>query len=627
MMASIEERLEKAKLRLQQRQYRSAVKLLRGILQDAPETVDAMKLLANVALAHNRPEMARELLVKVVALRPRSAISHLKLGIALQRLGKLDDATAQYKRALLFNRKNSDVHFHLGTALAAKGQVNQAAHCYQRAIHYRPKFTQAHYKLATLLYDAGAVNAAALEFQRVLELEPRRDDAFVDLGNALRRCDKHDDALACFRRALELNPRSISALNNLSNLIRDRGRPRIAAKLMRRAVEIDPLNPILHNGLGLAVEPLGRLDEARACYRKALELRPSYANAHYNLAGLFHEQGDLQQAEMGYQTAVECDAQKAEAHYRLACLWLLHGKFADAWPKYEWRWKMEESRGKNRDFSSPAWDGGSLEGKRILLYAEQGLGDALQFVRYARLVKARGATVLLECPQRLVQLLTSCSGIDSVIEEGRRDGLAYDLHAALMSLPGLLGTTLANIPSETPYLSPEPSKVEQWRAPIAAIPGFRVGIAWQGKKTYLRDAVRSIPLKHFARLTEVPEVQLVKLQKGYGSDQLKDLHPNCTVRDLGPDFDSGPDAFADAAAVMKHLDLIITSDTSIAHLAGALGVPVWVALPYVPEWRWLLNREDSPWYPTMRLFRQPALHDWEGTFDAISRSLRELIAR
>jgi hypothetical protein len=258
-----------------------------------------------------------------------------------------------------------------------------------------------------------------------------------------------------------------------------------------------------------------------------------------------------------------------------------------------------------------------------VLHTEQGLGDSLQFIRYAPLVKQRGGTVVVECLRPLARLLARCPGIDRLVVKGS-DLPAFDVHASLMSLPALLGTTLATVPADVPYLFADPELVERWRRELAPLPGFKVGIAWQGDPTHPKAGARAIPLRHFEPLARRPGVRLFSLQKGPGTEQLRDVAGHFDVTDFGNRLDEASGPFMDTAAVMKNLDLVITSDTAIAHLAGGLGVPVWVAVPAVPEWRWLLGREDSPWYPTLRLFRQARPGDWEGVF---ARMATELPAR
>jgi hypothetical protein len=310
----------------------------------------------------------------------------------------------------------------------------------------------------------------------------------------------------------------------------------------------------------------------------------------------------------------------SEAHFGLAAALLLQGRFAEGWPEYEWRLKGKDQP--KRDLRSPAWDGSDLNGRSILLLTEQGMGDTLQFIRYAKIVKERGGVVTLGCPEPLIRLLSSCPYLDRVASELSQEG--FDCHAQLMSLPRLLGTTLETIPAEVPYLSADPSLIESWRQRLAAYPGLKIGINWQGNPKYAGDRQRSIPLAHYEPLARVSGVTLISLQMGFGTEQIAQVADRFQVVTLGDDVDHTAGAFMDTAAVMKCLDLIITSDTSTPHLAGALGVPVWMATPFSPDWRWFLSREDSPWYPTMRLFRQPSRGDWDSVFVRMAEDLARL---
>jgi len=251
------------------------------------------------------------------------------------------------------------------------------------------------------------------------------------------------------------------------------------------------------------------------------------------------------------------------------------------------------------------------------------LGDSLQFVRYLKLLKEQGATVLLQCQPRLLALLSRCAGIDQIFSVDQEDLPKFDVQSALLSLPALMGTTVESIPGETPYLLADDEKVSFWKDRLKDVQGLRVGIAWQGKPTYARDQQRSVPLTQFADLAELSNVQLISLQKGPGSAQLEQCSWSEHILNLAPELDQGPDGFEDTAAVLKNLDLMITSDTAMAHLAGGLGISTWIALSYVPEWRWQLEREDSPWYPTARLFRQPTFGDWSSPFTAMKQALEQ----
>jgi hypothetical protein len=334
----------------------------------------------------------------------------------------------------------------------------------------------------------------------------------------------------------------------------------------------------------VALAEQGRLAEAATCYEQALHLKPDYADAHLNLAYSWFFRGDL---EAG-------------------------------WPEYEWRWKR---RGfPQPSFRQPLWDGSSLQGQTILLFAEQGLGDTLQFIRYAPLVRQHGATVIVQCQEPLLRLLATCAGIHRLVPEGCALP-PFDVQAPLLSLPRILRTTLATIPAKVPYLSVDPGLSTHWQRRLSDVEGFKVGIVWQGNPEQARDRRRSVPLLAFTPLAVIPGVRLVSLQKGAGRAQLPDLADRLGLLDMTDRLKD----FADTAALISQLDLVITVDTAVAHLAGALGVPVWLALASSADWRWLLEREDSPWYPSMRLFRQSTWGDWAGVFERLTEALRKQV--
>ena len=304
------------------------------------------------------------------------------------------------------------------------------------------------------------------------------------------------------------------------------------------------------------------------------------------------------------------------------CCCFCSGDFEKGWSEYEWRWRC--STVLPRPFPQPLWQGEPLDGRTILLHAEQGLGDTLQFVRYAPMVKQRGAEVIVSCQKPLLSLLKSCPGIDSLLPQASVVP-QFDVQASLMSIPSIFGTTLATIPSEVPYLSANADLAEHWRERLRSLQGFKIGINWRGRPGNPSERHRGIPLRAFAPLARLPGVRLISLQKGPGWEEIAAAAENVPVVDLGRALDEAAGPFMDTAAIMHNLDLVITSDTVIAHLAGALGVPVWVALPFVPDWRWLLEREDSPWYPTMRLFRQKRPGEWDEVFERIAAAVGERI--
>jgi predicted O-linked N-acetylglucosamine transferase (SPINDLY family) len=435
------------------------------------------------------------------------------------------------------------------------------------------------------LIEQGKLDDAVDSFRQAVNVWPENMEALNNLGAALKRQERFDEAITCYQRALSIKPDFAEARGNLGNVLRFLGRP----------------------------------DEAAESFRLALRLRPNSAEMQNNLANALKDQGSVNEALAGFERALELDPNYVEGRLDRAVTWLLAGDLENGWTEFEWRWQYKDFP--PRPFHQPRWDGAPLEGRTILLHAEQGLGDTIQFIRYATLVKERGGTVIVECQRPLHRLLRGCAGVDELIGQG--DTLpAFDTHCPLVSLPHVFGISMTTIPAKVPYLFADPALTEHWRRELSGIKGFKVGICWQGNPRHAWDRFRSIPLTEFAPLAGLEGVQLFSLQKGPGAEQIQQA--TFSVTDLSSCLDTTSGPFMDTAAVMKNLELIIAADTSVVHLAGALGVPVWIALHSVPDWRWMLEREDSPWYPTARLFRQTGRGDWREVFARITAELESL---
>jgi Flp pilus assembly protein TadD len=530
--------------------------------------------------------------IAMSVLLPKAAPSGVEplinQGVALAEQGRLEEATAKFRAATLAWPDSAKAHLNYGVALAQQGKPGEAAHHLRAALQLRADYPEAHY----------------------------------NLGNVQMAQAKHAEAIRHFEEAVRRKPDYYEAYNNLGLELTEVGRLGEAAVILRQAVRLRPDMPEPHSNLGLALEGLGRFAEAEACHYQALRINPHYAEAHANLAGVYRVQGRLEEAAASYEQALRLQPDSASTHWNQSLVLLQMGRYADGWRAYEWRWRRKQSP--PRRLSQPLWDGSALEGRTILLHMEQGLGDMIQFIRYAPLVKKCGGIVLVECPSSLIPLFSRCSGIDQLLSEGR-PLRTFHVYAPLLSLPCLLGTAVENIPASVPYLSAEPTLVEDWRSRLAEFQEFKIGIAWQGNLHHKWDRYRSFALAQFASLARVPGVRLISLQKGSGVDQLRQAVGRFPVTELPGPLDESTGAFMDTAAILKNLDLVITPDTALAHLAGALGVRVWVALSVIVDWRWFLEREDSPWYPTMRLFRQTRLGDWAGIFDQMTHEVRRLL--
>ncbi|MFO0869575.1 MAG: tetratricopeptide repeat protein [Pirellulales bacterium] len=598
--------------------YQRAVELAPGSVESRVWLAECWQRRGEIVEAERHYRLA-------VGAAPGNARALVGLGLCLHFQQRDAEAIGLFERALTIDPTRPEIQLNLGTSLRKLGRLLEAVGPLREAVRLRPDYAKAHCGLGIVYALQNNWVDALAEFQLAVRYQPDSAEAHDELGKALAYCDRQDEAEAAHREALRLQPEYVNAWVNLGVLYVDSGRAEQARVCLERARELRPSLPEAHNNLGIAYKSLERLDEAEACYRKALELRPRYAKAHYNLGNVHLERAQWDEALACYERALELAPDYAEPRFERGVVRLTLGQLTEGWRDYEARWEMRNGRGSRRRFPVPAWQGEPLAGRTLLIYCEQGLGDTLQFIRYAPLARRYGAgRVIVECQPRLLRLLGSLAGVDQLVPRGSPLP-DFDCHAALLSLPGLCGTQLDSIPAQTPYLSADTDLVERWRERLGAWPGYRVGIAWQGSPTYLRDASRSIPLSSFAPLAQVPGVRLIGLQYGPGAEQRSAVADQFPVIDLGDDVDRETGGFMDTAAIVQSLDLVISPDSSLNHLCGALGVECWLALPLAPDWRWLLDREDSPWYPTVRIFRQRKWHDWDELLARVATELRRRV--
>jgi Flp pilus assembly protein TadD len=497
------------------------------------------------------------------------------------------------------------------------GGLQQAEAICRRILDGQPQHGDALDLLGVVSHRKGESGAALACFARAITVNARNPMYRNHKGVVHKDRGELVEATTCFREALQLDPKYAEAHNNLGAALEGQGKMIEALAHYREAVRLKPDFVEAHNNLGFALQDRGEIAEGLAHYREALRLRPTFAEAHNNLGLLLQEQGHLEEAMASFARAVASEPERAQVHWNRALLWLLRGDFTRGWPEYEWRLKHPKLA--SCQYPQPLWDGSPLNGRTILLHVEQGFGDALQFVRYAALVQQRGGRVVVACQAPLVRLLETCAGIDLLTAEG--SPLPHvDVRAPLLSLPGIFRTDLDSIPAVIPYLRPPQEGSPALEAALARRPGtLKVGIVWAGSPEHKNDRNRSCPLKHFRSLVQAGGVALFSLQKGPCATDLQDEKDHLPVTDLTECLGD----FADTAAAIARLDLVISVDTAVAHLAGALGKPVWVLLPFAPDWRWMLDREDSPWYPTARLFRQTRPGDWPGVFDRVGTALED----
>ena len=531
------------------------------------------------------------------------------------------EALANFDQATALDGSNPDTFNARGIALKRLRRFEEALASYDKAIALRPGYAEAFNNRGNALKELKRVDEALVSFDHAIALNPRYVDSFINRGNALQELERLDEALASYDQAIVLKPVSHDALNNRGVTLKKLSRIDEALASYDQAIALKPNYFEAFNNRGVALKKAKRFDEALASFERAIDINPGYAEAFLNRGNTLTELKRLDEAIASYDEGLALKPGTADAHLNRGIAKLLEGRYAEGWQDYEWRWKASAFPTKRPAIDAREWQGEDIAGRRIAVYTEQGLGDAIQFARYVPLLVERGAIVTLLAPAKLRRLLRGLSTkIELPASLKDRD---FDYRCPLMSLPLLFGTNEHSIPNTIPYLKPEEKRVARWRRAIGD-QGFKIGINWQGRPDRDIDRGRSIPLSEFVRLARLPGVRLISLQRNDGLDQLGSLPADVTIETLGDEFDGGSDAFTDCAGAMSHLDLILTSDTSIAHLAGALGHRTWVALKHVPDWRWLLDREDSPWYPTMRLFRQDTDGDWRSVFSKIERELRAL---
>jgi len=591
----------------------AAEDLYRQVLGAQPGNFDALHLCGVLMQQRGRSREALALIEAALAANARVAAAHCNRGLVLAALGRHEQALASYERALALKPDYAEAFYNRGNALAVLKRFDEALASFAEAIALRPDYPLALLNRAQVLQQLGRTREALASFDLALALAPGSADAYNLRGNAHYTLKSFAAALADYDRAAALKPDAAPLHNNRGNALRELSRHEEALAAFGRAIALKPDYAEAHNNRGNALLGLNLVAEALADYDRALALKPDFADALVNRGNALHYLGRGREAIASFDAAIALSPQLAEAHWNKALTLLALGDFARGFAEYEWRWRRD-SELKSRSFAQPQWQGEDIAGKTVLLHAEQGFGDTIQMIRYLPLVAARGARVVLEIPDDLRPLIGG-TGVAATVRRG--DALPpFDLHCPLMSLPLAFGTTLDTIPASVPYLSAPAERIAAWRARLADLTPPRVGLVWSGKPTHKNDHNRSIALTQLAPLLQTAGVTFVSLQTEYRDADRTALATAPLVR-----LDDALADFADTAAAIAALDLVIAVDTAVAHLAGAMGIPLWLLLPAIGDWRWLEGRTNSPWYPSARLFRQPQIGDWPGALANVAREL------
>ncbi|NTU68765.1 MAG: tetratricopeptide repeat protein [Chlorobiaceae bacterium] len=611
----------------------------------------ALHMAGVLAVQQLRYEDARNLMSRALAVDPRNVSILNNLGYVYRELGQPEAAVTCYEKAMLLTKRDADVWYNCGLAYHDLRLFDDAAHCYGESTNLRPEFEQAWNNHAVALKELHRYPEALASCDRAIGLNAANASAWSNRAAILNAIGEHEAAERSCDRGLGVDPEFVPGWSNLAHALKCQARYAEALECAEKVLVLDPVSIDGFIVKGAALLGLRRFEEATSCYETALALQPDRTEIPVHLATAYlglnrfdegfacceraiaadpgnaeawNNRGLLLYSQCRFDDALECFTRASdlkpempEAYWNKGCLQLLLGDFREGWKHYEWRWGTERVRSRRRLFPQPLWSGkAALDGKTILLHSEQGFGDAIQFCRYAGMVAGRGARVLLQLQDELAGLSVRFKGIE-VLPESLRQLPEFDFHCPLMSLPLVFGTEPDTIPAFAGgYLKAGESKVQKWKNRLGKSNRLRIGLVWSGSVTHPNDRNRSISLSEM--LGMLPEgFEYISLQQEVREEDLPTLLAHPEVRHFGNELMS----FEETAALCEVMDLVISVDTSVAHLAGAIGRQVWVLLPYLPDWRWMLERNDTPWYPTMKLFRQTESGNWFQPLTEVRESL------
>ena len=521
---------------------------------------------------------------------------------------------------------SDDPHYLMrcGVLLINCGRYSEAEPLFQKLTQLAPEEALAHNNLGVCIQKQYRAQEAIPHFRQALTLQPEEPNFIFNLGNALLDCGETAEGITLMEPMVARHPDNINGLTNLGLSLVVHRQPERALPHLQRCCELDPSDPETFHNLGVAYEALKQNDRASTLYHKALQINPHFARPYNNLGNLALADLELEKAKKLYEKSLELNPKQPDSKMNLGLLHLLQGDFIEGWEGFEWRQFAVTEKNKGKDFPQPKWQGEDIADKTILLHSEQGFGDTLQFIRYAPLVKARSARVILQCQPPLKTLLNGVAGVDELYaEEELLPG--FDIHLSLLSLPHIFKTDLETIPcAKSAYLRPPATKTNSWKDRLSDEHRLKVGLVWAGNPQHRNDRNRSCSLQHYREFFGIDDIAFYSLQKGIPALELTALPTK--ERQQITDYTSELVEFSDTAALLANLDLLITVDTAVAHLAGALGIPTYLLIPRSPDWRWLLDRSDSVWYANFQLFRQEVAGDWKTPCTAVRAALNNRFA-
>lgn len=613
----LNELLNKGRLFHQKGDLKEALAIYQQILDVEPNHLDALQLAGSIAGQTKCYVLAIELLSKAVQVNPKHVHTFFNLGIAYQALNQFESAISSYDSAIKLKPDFANAYFNHGNASMAIYNFRDAVASYEKFISLKPDFAVAYFNLANALRALNEMDAAIISYDKAIRIMPNFPSAYINKGLALYALEKFKLALASYDEAIKLMPEFAEAYYNRGNALKKLNQFDAAVASYDKAINFKPDCVEAYSNKGVALDDSKQSDAAIASYNIAISVNPSYVEAYSNRGIAEVKLQKFDAAIESYDQAININPNYADAYWNKSALKILLGEYEEGWRLWEWRWKAKELASYVRNFTQPLWLGqSSIKDQAILIHAEQGLGDSIQFCRYIAMLEALAPKeIILEVPKALMLLLSSLKNQVTFIEQGHATP-EFDLHCPMMSLPHAFKTIVATIPADIPYLFSEESKAKRWQDKLGPITKPRIGLVWSGSTTHKNDHNRSLLLKQLTPLFDLP-FEFHSLQKEIRPNDLEALN---TLKQVHQHQDALSD-FTDTAALIENMDLVISVDTSVAHLAGAMGKEVFILLPFAPDYRWMLDRSDSPWYPTASLFRQPEIDDWYSVIDKVRLAL------
>jgi tetratricopeptide (TPR) repeat protein len=598
--------------------YKEAQAAYKQALKIAPNNSQLLRLYGLSYYQQGAFNKAIDIYNLALKIQPSNAEAWRNLGLAFKSIENYEKAIEAYQNAIRWRRDYAEAFRNLGNLFIEINRIDEACAAYEEALRLKPNYAEAYTNLGMALAKQEKIEEAIEAHKKATELLPHWAPAHNNLGQIYLNQGQFETAIPSFNKAIDLNKKYAIAWSNLGIAFASLGDMIKAENALEQACKLDKKDIPCHTNLGIFLQHQGKYQEALVVYEHLVTLSPNKINPYFNIASIYNASGKTQAALQILRDGIAAAPENSDAHFALSLSLLQHGHYKEGFREYEWRRKREGYSPRNYEF--PEWQGENLQGKSLFLYPEQGLGDMLQFVRFVPLLQEMGAQIHLETYPGLRKLFDH-SFPQLALYSSPEKPLNCDYHSPLMSVVAKLGLELSNISGKA-YLSALPQKICKWRS-FFSMDKLKIGIVWQGNPSGAVDRGRSIPLHFFKSLAELPKVQLVSLQKSFGLDQLDNLSQEMNILCMPEEFDKGDDAFLDTIAAMQCLDLVVTSDTSIAHLGGASGCPTWVVLKHMPDWRWGFEGSVSPWYDSVKLFRQTTTGDWSFPFKMIADHIAE----